>query len=153
MGNTAKNTAILPDFLVLKFCGKAQFPHSFGRIAGFIGDSNKSVKCRTSFFTAFSTSICWSNILLHVIFETLEKYLYVRQWFIALDARTFSPVFKEYLKISNLKLVSKFSIWNFSSGFSLDWKIGLGGILHQFYAKLNMTSKHLNIRELHFIFS
>ena len=24
---TAKNTAISPDFLVGKFCGKAQFPH------------------------------------------------------------------------------------------------------------------------------
>ena len=32
-GNTtAKNTVILLDFLVWKFCGKAQFPHSFGRI-------------------------------------------------------------------------------------------------------------------------
>ena len=28
---TAKNTVISPDFLVRKFCGKAQFPHSFGR--------------------------------------------------------------------------------------------------------------------------
>ena len=27
--NTAKNTVISPDFLVRKFCGKAQFPHSF----------------------------------------------------------------------------------------------------------------------------
>ena len=26
-----KNTVILPNFLVWKFCGKAQFPHSFGR--------------------------------------------------------------------------------------------------------------------------
>ena len=32
-GNTTeKNTVILLDFLVWKFCGKAQFPHSFGRI-------------------------------------------------------------------------------------------------------------------------
>ena len=30
---TAKNTVISPDFLVWKFCGKAQFPHSFGRFA------------------------------------------------------------------------------------------------------------------------
>ena len=29
---TSKNTIILPNFLVWKFCGKAQFPHSFGRI-------------------------------------------------------------------------------------------------------------------------
>ena len=30
---TAKNTVISPNFQVWKFCGKAQFPHSFGRIA------------------------------------------------------------------------------------------------------------------------
>ena len=30
---TAKNTLISPNFLVRKFCGKAQFPHSFGRFA------------------------------------------------------------------------------------------------------------------------
>ena len=29
---TAKNTVISPDFLLLKFCGKTKFPHSFGRI-------------------------------------------------------------------------------------------------------------------------
>ena len=29
--NNAKNTVISPDFLVC--CGKAQFPHSFGRIS------------------------------------------------------------------------------------------------------------------------
>ena len=27
---TAKNPVISPNFLVWKFCGKAQFPHSFG---------------------------------------------------------------------------------------------------------------------------
>ena len=31
--STAKSTAISSDFLVWKFCGKAQFPHSFGRFA------------------------------------------------------------------------------------------------------------------------
>ena len=30
---TAKNTVISPNFLVWKFCGKAQFPYSFGRLA------------------------------------------------------------------------------------------------------------------------
>ena len=28
-----KNTVVSPDFLVWKFCGKAQFPHSFRQIA------------------------------------------------------------------------------------------------------------------------
>ena len=28
---TAKNTVISPNFLAWKFCGKAKFPHSFGR--------------------------------------------------------------------------------------------------------------------------
>ena len=30
---TAKNTVVSPYFLVWKFCGKAQLPHSFGGIA------------------------------------------------------------------------------------------------------------------------
>ena len=30
---TAKNTAGSPNIMVWKFCGKARFPHSFGRIA------------------------------------------------------------------------------------------------------------------------
>ena len=29
---TVKNTVISPNFLMRKFCGKAQFPHSFGKI-------------------------------------------------------------------------------------------------------------------------
>ena len=29
--STAKNTVISPNFLVWKFCGKTQFPYSFGR--------------------------------------------------------------------------------------------------------------------------
>ena len=33
MKHTVKNTVISPNFLVWKFCGKAQFPHSFGRFA------------------------------------------------------------------------------------------------------------------------
>ena len=32
---TAKNPVISPDFLVWKFCGKAQFPHNFGLFARF----------------------------------------------------------------------------------------------------------------------
>ena len=31
--DTAKNPVISANFLVWKFCGKAKFPHSFGRIA------------------------------------------------------------------------------------------------------------------------
>ena len=30
--NTTKNTVILPNFLVWKFCGKTHFSHSFARI-------------------------------------------------------------------------------------------------------------------------
>ena len=29
---TAKNTIMSPNFLVWEFCGKAQFPHSFGQM-------------------------------------------------------------------------------------------------------------------------
>ena len=30
LDHTAKNTVISPNFLVLKICGKTQFPHSLG---------------------------------------------------------------------------------------------------------------------------
>ena len=36
---TVKNSVILPHFLVWKFCGKAQFPHSFGRFAQNYGET------------------------------------------------------------------------------------------------------------------
>ena len=36
---TAKNTVISPNFLVWKFCGKAQFPHSFGRVTRNYGET------------------------------------------------------------------------------------------------------------------
>ena len=32
---TAENPVISPNFLVFKFCGKSQFPHSFGRNCTF----------------------------------------------------------------------------------------------------------------------
>ena len=32
-GPTAKNSVTSPNFLVRKFCGKVQFPHSFGQFA------------------------------------------------------------------------------------------------------------------------
>ena len=36
---TARNIVISPNFLVWNFCGKAQFPHSFGRFARLLGGS------------------------------------------------------------------------------------------------------------------
>ena len=33
VSNTTKNTKISPNFLTWTFCGKAQFPQSFGQIA------------------------------------------------------------------------------------------------------------------------
>ena len=36
--STEKNTVISSNFMVWKFCGKAQIPHSFGRIAQNYGD-------------------------------------------------------------------------------------------------------------------
>ena len=42
--HTAKNTVISPNFLVWKFCEKAEVPHSFGRIA------NRPKICRNCAF-------------------------------------------------------------------------------------------------------
>ena len=45
---TAKYTVISPDFLMWKFCGKAKFPHSFGRFARNYVESVPSRKISTS---------------------------------------------------------------------------------------------------------
>ena len=39
---TAKNTVILPNFMLWKFYRKAQFPHSFGRFANHISVTAKN---------------------------------------------------------------------------------------------------------------
>ena len=36
LANTSWNAVISPNFLVLKFCGKAQFPHSSGQSAFYV---------------------------------------------------------------------------------------------------------------------
>ena len=45
---TAKNPVIAPNFLMWKFCGKAQFPHSFGRIARNYAETVSCHKISTS---------------------------------------------------------------------------------------------------------
>ena len=78
--STAENTVITPDFLVLKFCGKAQFPHSFGRFAPNyvetvpfhkISRPRNQVKLRyfsqcslLHLYTDFSKMTCEFNVLL-----------------------------------------------------------------------------------------
>ena len=37
--STEKNTVISSDFLVWKFCGKTQFPHSFGQLARYYAET------------------------------------------------------------------------------------------------------------------
>ena len=39
LSDTAKNPVISSNFLMWKFCGKAQFLHSFGRIAQNYADT------------------------------------------------------------------------------------------------------------------
>ena len=43
---TTKNTVISPDFLVFKFCGKAQFPYRFGRIVRNYTDLLRIIKTK-----------------------------------------------------------------------------------------------------------
>ena len=42
-----KNTVISPNFLEWKFCGKAQFPHSFGQFARNYAETVPSQKIFT----------------------------------------------------------------------------------------------------------
>ena len=58
-GNSAKNIVISPDFLVWKFCGNAQFPHSFGNSCAFLQNfhTRKSGEI-TIFFPVLNYAIC-----------------------------------------------------------------------------------------------
>ena len=40
--SSAENTVTSPNFLVWNFCGKAQFPHSFGQFAETVPFNNIS---------------------------------------------------------------------------------------------------------------
>ena len=46
--HTAKNTVILPNFLVWKFCGEAQFPHNFVPFAQNYAETASFHKISTS---------------------------------------------------------------------------------------------------------
>ena len=50
----AKNTVISPNFLVRKFCGKAQFLHSFGQIAQNYAETVPFQGDITLFFAVFA---------------------------------------------------------------------------------------------------
>ena len=68
MCHTAKNTVILPNFLVWKICAKAQFPHSFGRFA-------RITHQEISWNYGILRSVAYKNIL-HLFFSaTLSKLL------------------------------------------------------------------------------
>ena len=47
MSTLQKNAVISPSFLVWKFCGKSQFPHSSGRIAQNWAETMPSLKIFT----------------------------------------------------------------------------------------------------------
>ena len=68
----AKNTIISPDFLVRKFWGKAQFPHSFGRIARNYAETvpfHKISKLRNQVKLRYFMQ-CYSQVKLKQIPET-----------------------------------------------------------------------------------
>ena len=94
---TAKNTVISPDFLVWKVCGKAQFPHSFGRFALLIDrilsflevafEINKhrtplmlQLHCESDFFITFeiAKTMCTKNHVLLIMIKLLNK---LQQWY------------------------------------------------------------------------
>ena len=65
---TGKNTVISHDFLVWKFCGKVQFPHSFGRFAGNYAEimpfrkiSTPGNQVKLRYFLQWNGSILWFN--------------------------------------------------------------------------------------------
>ena len=59
-----KNTVISPNFLVWKFCGKAQFPHSFGRNYAETVPFHKistpqEIRWNYGFFSQWNNNVQW----------------------------------------------------------------------------------------------
>ena len=81
IAHTAKNTIILPDFLVSKFCGKARFPHSFGWIAVSVIDM-KNLLYLTLVITrhqrkpAFLNILQQKKILIWKVMWLIENYVW-----------------------------------------------------------------------------
>ena len=81
--NTAKNTVISPNFLVWKFCGKAQFPHSYGRFVRNYAETlpfhkistpENQVKSRYFWQCTVTITIMIIQLLLLFILKKLRKY-------------------------------------------------------------------------------
>ena len=75
---TAENTVISPNFLVWKFCGKPQFPHSFGRIARIYAETvfPQNVQIRTLgeitvFYAVCLSVFCFAH-------SRMEQVLWIR---------------------------------------------------------------------------
>ena len=68
---TAKNTVISPNFLVWKFCGKAQFPHSFGRITFPQNFHTRKLGENTIFYTVYVRKEDSSLILFLTTFDSI----------------------------------------------------------------------------------
>ena len=72
--DTAENTVISPNFLVWKFCGKTQFPHSFGRFTRSYAETvpfhkistpENQVKFRKlRYFAKWNFRLTWYNFLI-----------------------------------------------------------------------------------------
>ena len=58
---TAKNTVISPNFLVWKFCGKAQFPNSFGKLCRNCAFPQNFHTRKLGEITVFSAVLVWAQ--------------------------------------------------------------------------------------------
>ena len=65
---TAKNTLISPNFMVWKFCGKAQFLHSFGR---FARNYAKTVPFHNTYLVYYRGK---TTVMKHKIVHFTEKF-------------------------------------------------------------------------------
>ena len=80
---TAKNTVISPDFLVCKFCGKAQFPHIFGGFASktirkFVFPKNFHTR-KSGEITVFFAELLLVHLLDMNSFIRFEDHLHFEQ--------------------------------------------------------------------------
>ena len=72
---TAKNTPISPNFLVRKFCGKAQLSHSFGRIAQHYAETVPLMRIFGEIMVFFAEVFYKKGVL-----KNFEKLIFIKNF-------------------------------------------------------------------------
>ena len=114
---TVKNIVISPNFLVWKFCEKAQFPDSFGR---FAVDTIQRFKKEKLLKEKVADALKWLILKLK-----RNKYIKWKTW----KGDSYSQLIKEQYRIifhnfhNLLSITYNRSLWNISNIITKNWSI------------------------------